>query len=101
MKVRVSERAKYNRNKVADYILREFGERTLSNFRQAYKDAKRFIAEHPNGGTDADYISDKRYKYQFTVINGLSIMLYRIEGDIVYVVDFWDTRQQPPTIVRV
>jgi len=101
MKVKVSERAKYNRNRIADYILREFGERSLLEFRKAYKDAKRFISEHPNGGTDADYLSDEQHKYKFTVINGLSIMLYRVEGDIIYVVDMWDTRQQPPTIVRL
>jgi len=101
MKVKVSERAKFNRNKIADYILREFGERALLNFRKAYKEAKRFIAEHPNGGTDAEYLSDEQHKYQYTVINGLSIMLYRVESDTVYVVDMWDTRQQPPTIVRL
>ena len=101
MKVKVSERAKYNRNKIADYILRKFGERTLLNFRKAYKEAKRFIAEYPDGGTDADFIPDTQHKYKFTIINDLSIMLYRVEGDVVYVVDMWDTRQQPPTIVRL
>lgn len=101
MKVKVSERAMYNRNKIADYILREFGQGSLLEFRKAYKETKRFISENPNGGTDADFISDKQHKYKFSVINGLSIMLYRVEGEVVYVVDMWDTRQQPPTIVRL
>ena len=101
MKVKVSERAKYNRNQIAAYIFRTFGEKALLDFRKAYKEAKRFIAEHPNGGTDADQLSDEQHKYQYTVINGLSIMLYRVEEETIYVVDLWDTRKQPPTVVRL
>ena len=37
MKVKISERAKYNRNKIADYILRKFGEKALLDFREEYK----------------------------------------------------------------
>ena len=33
--------------------------------------------------------------YRSVIINGLNKMVYRIDGDIIYVVDFWDTRREP------
>ena len=101
MRVVVSEQAKYDRNQIVRYILREFGEKAVLDFREAYQKAKRTIANHPESGTEVEQLSDDQHKYRFTVINGLSIMLYRVEGEIVYVVDMWDTRRQPPKIVRL
>jgi plasmid stabilization system protein ParE len=101
MKVKISERAKYNRNKIADYILRKFGEKALLDFREEYKRTKKLLAEDPGIGSEELNLSDDEHKYQYTVINGLSIMLYRVENETVYIVDMWDTRQQPPTIVRL
>lgn len=101
MKVKISERAKYNRNKIADYILRKFGEKALLDFREEYKRTKKLLVEDPGIGSEELNLSDDEHKYQYTVINGLSIMLYRVENETVYIVDMWDTRQQPPTIVRL
>lgn len=101
MKVRISERAKYNRNKIADYIFRKFGEKALLNFCREYQRTKKLLAEDPGIGSEELNLSDDEHKYLFTVINGLSILLYRVEGEIVYIVDMWDTRQQPPTVVRL
>ena len=101
MKVKISERAKYNRNKIADYILRKFGEKALLDFREEYKRTKKLLAEDPGIGSEELNLSDDEHKYQYTVIDGLSIMLYRVENETVYIVDMWDTRQQPPTIVRL
>lgn len=101
MKVKISERAKYNRNKIADYILCKFGKKALLDFREEYKRTKKLLAEDPGIGSEELNLSDDEHKYQYTVINGLSIMLYRVENETVYIVDMWDTRQQPPTIVRL
>lgn len=49
MKVLVSERAQRNRNQIARYILRTFGEKTLLEFRDAYKKTKEYIAKYPTG----------------------------------------------------
>ena len=100
MKVVVSERAKRNRNQIARYILHDFGENTLLEFRKAYRDTKRFLAEHPEGGQEELNLSNDK-KYRFTVVNGLTKLVYRIEGEVVYVVDMWDTRREPPTILEI
>lgn len=101
MNVKISERARYNRNKIADYILRKFGEKALLDFRAEYKRTKKLLAADPGIGSEELNLSDDKHRYKYTVINGLSIMLYRVENETVYIVDMWDTRQQPPTIVRL
>ena len=101
MKVVVSERAKYNREQIARYILRDFGERALLDFREAYKETKRYITLHPEGCQIEEHLSNEQYTYHFTNINGLSKLLYRIDGEMIYIVDMWDVRQEPPTIVRL
>ena len=101
MKVVVSERAKRNRNQIARYILHDFGENTLLEFRKAYRDTKRFLAEHPEGGQEELNLSNDKHKYRFTVVHGLTKVVYRIEGEVVYVVDMWDTRREPPTTLEL
>lgn len=39
--------------------------------------------------------ADRPLTYRSVIINGLNKMVYRIDGDIIYIVDFWDTRREP------
>ena len=102
MKVAVSERAKRNRNQIAGYILRTFGRKTLLEFRDAYKRTKEYIAQHPNGCEVEENLSAEKRIYRFTSINGLTKLVYRIDEDreVVYVVDMWDVRKEPPMSVE-
>jgi plasmid stabilization system protein ParE len=102
MKVVVSERAKRNRNQIAGYILRTFGEKTLLEFRDAYKKTKEYIAKYPTGCEVEENLSDKERTYRFTSINGLTKLVYRIDEDkeVVYIVDMWDVRKEPPISVE-
>ena len=33
--------------------------------------------------------------YRSIIINGLNKLVYRIDDDIIHIVDFWDTRREP------
>ena len=98
MKVLVSERAQRNRNQIARYILRTFGEKTLLEFRDAYKKTKEYIAKYPTGCEVEDNLSDKERTYRYTSINGLTKLVYRVDEDneVIYIVDMWDVRKEPP-----
>lgn len=100
MIVRVSERAKYNRNQIVSYILRQFGEQAVLDFRKAYKETKRFLAEHPKSSPKEENLSTEKYSYHFTFINGLTKVVYRVDGEVVYLVDMWDVRREPPQEIR-
>lgn len=101
MKVAISERAKYNREQIAKYILRTFGVKALLDFRKAYKDTKRYIAQYPEGCEVEEHLSNEQYTYRFTNINGLTKLLYRIDGEMIFIVDMWDVRKEPPSQVRI
>ena len=100
MKVIISERAKYNRDQIARYIFRKFGLKALLDFRKSYKETKRYIAQHPEGCEVEEHLSDEQYTYHFTNINGLTKLLYRIDGETIFIVDMWDVRQELPSVVR-
>ena len=33
--------------------------------------------------------------YRSVIVNGLNKMVYRIDGDVIYIAAFWDTRMEP------
>lgn len=101
MRVVVSERAKYNRELIAKYIFRKFGVKALLDFRKAYYETKKYIAQHPKGCEVEENLSNEQYKYHSTNINGLTKLLYRIDGETILIVHMWDVRQEPPKIVRL
>lgn len=89
------------RNSIVAYILRNFGENAVRNFRAAYKEARQQVLKHPNSGAIDWNLSTNQVLYRYVVIGNLSKMLYRIDGDVIYVIDFWDTRREPPMIINL
>jgi len=39
--------------------------------------------------------ADRPVAYRSIIINGLSKMVYRVDDDVIHIVGFWDTRQEP------
>lgn len=102
MRVVVSERAKRNRNQIAQHIMRKFGQIAFVAFGDEYKKVKRTIADYPESCPVDENLSDSTYTYRYTFINGLSKLLYRIVDDsYVFIVDMWDVRKEPPTEVKI
>ena len=102
MRVVVSERAKRNRNQIAQYILRKFGKIAFLEFGDEYKKVKRVIADYPDSCPIDEDLSDANYKYHYTFINGLSKLVYRVVDDsYVFVADMWDVRREPPTEIKI
>lgn len=95
MKVVWQEAAKVGRRQIAAYIRKEFGTRRAKTFRQEIDDTVRLLMNSPGIGQIDPLYADRTLTYRSIVINGLNKMVYRIEGDIIYIVDFWDTRREP------
>ena len=80
---------------VARYVNKKFGRKARQEFMQRVRDAeKRIATQHSIGQIDPLY-ADRPVTYRSVIINGLNKMVYRIDGDIIYIVDFWDTRREP------
>lgn len=95
MKVVWQEAAKVGRRQVAVYIRKEFGTKRAKRFRQEIDETVKLLMRSPGIGQIDSLYADRPLTYRNIIINGLNKMVYRIEGDIIYIVDFWDTRREP------
>lgn len=95
MKVVWQDKAKEGRRLVSAYIYRRFGVNRVKIFRQKVDQMVRMLMQSPNLGAIDPLFADRPACYRSVVINGLSKMVYRIDDDIIHIVGFWDTRQEP------
>jgi plasmid stabilization system protein ParE len=95
MKVVWQEAAKVGRRQVAAYIRKEFGTKRVKRFRQEIDETVSLLMRSPNIGQIDPLYADRPQTYRSIIVNGLNKIVYRVDGDIIYIVDFWDTRREP------
>ena len=95
MKVVWQESAKVGRREVAAYIRKEFGIKRVKRFRQEIDDVVMTLMRSPNIGSIDPLYANRPLTYRSVIVNGLNKIVYRIDGDIIYIVDFGDTRREP------
>lgn len=83
------------KQQVADYIRDRLGYKRKRMFIQQVNETVRKLMHSPNIGPIDSLFSDRPCTYRSIIINGLSKMVYRIDDDVIYIVAFWDTRQEP------
>lgn len=98
MRIVDSAKAIEGRNRVVRYIARQFGENAVREFRASYKEARAILLKYPNIGAIDWTFSTEQVVYRYVIIGNLSKMLYRVEGEIIYIIDFWDTRRLGPSL---
>lgn len=95
MRLKWTEHAFTQRNQIASYIHRQFGIKSKVRFLQQVRQMTKTLKQTPNLGAIDPLFADRPACYRSVVINGLSKMVYRIDDDIIHIVGFWDTRQEP------
>ena len=95
MKIKWNPSARADMRQVARYVNKKFGRKARQEFMQKVKDTEQRIAPQPNIGQIDPLYADRPLTYRSVIINGLNKMVYRVDGDIIYIVDFWDTRREP------
>ena len=101
MKVIWSEQATYAWQRIAEYIWDNFGDQTLLKFQKETIEKEAEILGFPNAGQEELSATHVSFVYRYVVINHLSKMIYHVEGDIIYIDVFWDTRLDPQKLVRI
>ena len=95
MKIKWNPSARADMRRVARYVNKKFGRKARQEFMQRVRDAEKRIATQPNIGQIDPLYADRPLTYRSVIINGLDKLVYRIDDDIIYIVDFWDTRREP------
>ena len=95
MKVKWTERAKKQRNEVANYIGRQFGAKRKYQFKQEIRDTTNLLKRSPYIGLIDPLFEGFAATYRSVIINGLNKLVYRIDDETIHIVTFWDTRMEP------
>ena len=100
MKSIMTELAKQQIRQIARYIRKEFGRGRCDEFLQDVRRTRRLIENNPNIGVVDPLFEESAVLHRSYVMNHLNKIVYRIDGDTIYIVAFWDVRRDPGTLAN-
>ena len=99
MSVIWSRQAVYAWQRIAEYILRQFGEKALLDFREETVYEEKLLLAMPRGG-QLVAMSHSSIEFRYRLIHRLTKMVYHIAGETIYIDTFWDTRMNPENLIQ-
>lgn len=93
MRVLWTKKAIAGWQEVADYILADFGDRAMQTFLERTEEAEETLFLLPNIGSVEWNDTQEGVVYRYVTINRRSKMLYYVDGDVIFIADFWDVRK--------
>lgn len=82
------------------YCRKEFGEQTAIGFYKSIKENAPLLAANPHMGKEEPLLQSRGKGHRSLVVHQHFKLIYRIEGNIIYVVDLWDTRCNPSLLTQ-
>ena len=86
-----SELAKRNFENVIDYLIAEWNEKVINDFVGKTEDCIRVLISYPFIGQ----VSGKRKGVRKVLITKHNLLIYKISRGNIYILDIFDTRQNP------
>ena len=100
MKIQWTKHARKSVNEVGAYILQTFGEKSFDEFLQELAHTGQLLQTTPNLGSIETLLEKRSFTYRSVVVNKRSKMIYRIDGEQIYIVDFWNCKREPKNLVK-
>ena len=100
MKIQWSRRARKSANEVGAYILREFGEGSFDKFLQELAHTGQLLLTTPNLVSIEPLLEHRAFTYRSVVIHKRSKIIYRIDGEKIYIADFWNCKREPQKLAK-
>ena len=94
-KIQWATEAREQWRKAALYILHEWGVSALRKFKENTEEIQDKLIEFPSLGKVEPLLADRSRLYRSIVISKQNKIIYCIQDDTIYIVDFWDTRREP------
>ena len=98
MRIEITDFAKSSYREISSYIQERFGITTFLKFEREVKETGNALVRFPNLGKLEPLLSHRPHGMRSIVIGRLTKMIYYIEDDVIYVVDFWSTRRDPDVL---
>ena len=84
---------------IMEYLLETFGISSVIKLRDEIDSYINTLLTNPNIGRVEPFLVGKRYVYRSIVINSINKIVYRIDEDVLYIIDIWDMRRSPNNLV--
>ena len=95
MRIAWTDSAQHSQDAAADYIFEEFGAIPLHEFYNSLDEIEENLLFFPEMGKVEPLLQDRSKLYRSIVAAKYNKIIYFIDGDTIYIVDFWDTRREP------
>ena len=84
----------------AEYIRLRDGAKACESFINSLDEAVKTLEQFPMSYPEERFFGKNMLHFRSVTIQQLNKIIYRIDDDYVYIVDFWDTRMKPWTLVK-
>lgn len=96
-----SLRARNEYYRVLAYIEDNFGRKAALAFDAEVGMRESWIAENPTVGRIEPLLANRQeMQYRCLLVGKHNKFIYRVEGDTIRIVDLWDMRQNPKTLIK-
>ena len=95
MKIIWTESAQQSQDAAATYIFDEFGAMPLIDFYKNLDEIEEDLSDFPELGRIEPLLQDRSKSYRSLVATKYNKIIYYVDDDKIYIVDFWDTRREP------
>ena len=95
MRIIWTDSAQQSQDAAADYIFDEFGAMPLLDYYNNLDEIEANLMAFPEMGKVEPLLQNRSKLYRSIVASNYNKIIYYIDEDIIYIVDFWDTRREP------
>ena len=95
MKIIWTESAQKSQDAAASYIFNEYGAMPLIDFYKNLDEIEEDLSDFPELGRIEPLLQDRSKSYRSLVATKYNKIIYYVDDDKIYIVDFWDTRREP------
>ena len=95
MKIIWTESAQKSQDAAAAYIFNEFGAMPLIDFYKNLDEIEEDLSDFPELGRIEPLLQDRSKSYRSLAATKYNKIIYYVDDDKIYIVDFWDTRRDP------
>ena len=95
MQIKFTDKAIAHLESIIDIFVEYAGSRYAMKFSKLVDDKLNKLLRFPEIGFIEPLLADKRSLYRATIIYHNYKMIYRVDGDTIWIVAFWDMRMNP------
>lgn len=95
--MRIVWTARYNKSLECIFTcaLDFYSRTTLKRLNSSIKSIEGLLLDNPLLGAVEPLLIGKENEYRHVIIKPLFKIIYRVEKDVIYMIDIWDTRRNP------